>query len=147
MKKSSYKGVIAASFTPFKKNGEVDLKKIPSLVDFAVGNHLSALFVCGSTGEFASMTTRERIDVAQSFLEAAAGKLPVIVHVGSCSTQESIQLAEHAEAHGASGIAALAPFYFQVKTVKNSYAVPGRNCRSCIGFAVLLLSFAISHWG
>ncbi len=109
-----YKGLIAASFTPFKEDGRLDLDTIPSLVESALQEKLSALFVCGSTGEFASMTTRERMTVAEAFLKAAAGRIPVIVHVGSSALEESVLLARHAEEKGAVAVASLAPFYFKI---------------------------------
>ncbi|MCX6986300.1 MAG: dihydrodipicolinate synthase family protein, partial [Lentisphaerae bacterium] len=114
MKKTRFKGLIAAAFTPFKKNGELDLDKIPGLVESALTEKLTGLFVCGSTGEFASMTSQERILTAEVFLNSAGGILPIIVHVGSCSIEESIMLAEHAQENGAAAVAALAPFYFKV---------------------------------
>jgi len=114
MKTTRYKGLIAAAFTPFKENGELDLDKIPGLVESACKEKLSGLFVCGSTGEFASMTTQERMQTAEAFLNSAKGKMPILVHVGSCSIDESITLAKHARDNGAVAVATLAPFYFRV---------------------------------
>lgn len=113
MLKKRYKGLIAASFTPFNKDGGLALEKIPGLVDFSINNGLNGLFICGSTGEFASMTTEERMMTAEAYIKAADGRIPIIVHVGSCSINESKQLARHASEHGAVAIAALAPFYFK----------------------------------
>jgi purine-nucleoside phosphorylase len=42
---------------------------------------------------------------------AAAGRLPVIVHVGHASQREAAGLAAHAERAGAAGVACVAPFY------------------------------------
>lgn len=113
MKFNDYKGLIAAGFTPFTADGSLAIEKIPQLVDFAVASKLSGLFVCGSTGEFASMTSAERMLVAEAYLKSAAGRIPIIVHVGSCSITESALLARHAAENGAAAVSALAPFYFR----------------------------------
>jgi N-acetylneuraminate lyase len=45
-------------------------------------------------------------------LEIVKKRLPVIVHVGALSTDESVRLANHAEAHGADGISSVGPIYY-----------------------------------
>lgn len=108
-----YHGFIAAGFTPMKENEEVDYDKIPAIVAKAKRNGMSALFINGTTAEFATLTTQERLKLAELYLKTAKGKLPIIVHVGSSSVMESALLAKHAEDHGADAVAALAPFYFR----------------------------------
>lgn len=110
-------GLIAATNTPFKSDYELDLERIPSLTEYLIGQKLSGLFVCGSTGEFSSMNTPERKAVAEAFVKAAAGRIPVIVHIGSSAVRESQELASHAQSIGADAIAAVAPFYFKPGSV------------------------------
>lgn len=120
-----YQGLIAAGFTPMRADGEVALEKVTELVDFAVNRKISALFINGTTGEFSSLSLEERLQLAEAYLKAAAGRLPIIVHVGSASVRESAILARHAKDQGAAAVGALAPFYFRpgdlnalVKTLK-----------------------------
>ena len=92
-----FKGLVVAANTPFQSDLELDLERIPSLTDYLVGQKLAGLFVCGSTGECSGMTAPERKAAAGAFIKAAAGRIPVIVHVGSDGVRESQELAAHAE--------------------------------------------------
>lgn len=71
------------------------------------------LFVCGGTGEGVSLTREERRASAEAHVQAAAGRVPVIIHVGQNSLLEAQNLAAHAAAIGANAIAAMAPTYFK----------------------------------
>ena len=112
-----FKGLVVAANTPFQSDLELDLERIPSLTDYLVGQKLAGLFVCGSTGECSGMTAPERKAAAGAFIKAAAGRIPVIVHVGSDGVRESQELAAHAESAGADAIAAVAPYYFRPGSV------------------------------
>jgi N-acetylneuraminate lyase len=70
-------------------------------------------FICGTTGEGASLTTDERRRVAERWVAAAPADLRVIVHVGHTSLEECRSLAAHAQAIGADSIAALAPYFIR----------------------------------
>ena len=78
---------------------------------------MDGLYVCGSTGEGVSLTSHERQQVAEAFVEAAGGEMPVVVQVGHNSLAESRALAAHAASIGASAISANAPSYFKVTDV------------------------------
>lgn len=108
-----FQGLVVAANTPFTADLEVDLERIASLTDYLAGQKLAGLFVCGSTGECSAMTQMERMAVAEAFVKAAAGRIPVIVHVGSDSVREAQELAAHAQKIGAAAIAAVAPYYFR----------------------------------
>lgn len=106
-------GLLAATFTPFSPQGELDLARVPGLVERAITDGIAGLYACGSTGEGASLTLQERRSVAAAYVEAAAGRLPVLVHVGHDSLAEARGLARHAAEIGADGISAVPPVYFK----------------------------------
>ena len=106
-------GLLAATFTPFRPAGEVDLACIPDLVERAVAGGIAGLYVCGSTGEGPLLTAAERRDVAAAYVRAVAGRLPVIVQVGHDSLAEARGLARHADEIGADAISAAPPVYFK----------------------------------
>ena len=58
-------GLIAATFTPFLPNEEVNLTIIPQMADLLVRNGVSGAFICGTTGEGFSMTSDERQRTAE----------------------------------------------------------------------------------
>ncbi|HEX8105906.1 MAG TPA: dihydrodipicolinate synthase family protein, partial [Solirubrobacteraceae bacterium] len=65
----------------------------------------------GSTGEFTTLTTAERRQLAEATLAAAAGRVPVVVGTGALSTAETIELSVHAEQAGAAAVMIVPPFY------------------------------------
>jgi len=108
------KGLIAATYTPFKEDGSLHLGIIKEYVDDLVDAQLAGLYVCGSTGEGVNMSVDERKQVAAAFVRAADGRVPVIVQVGSNSLTDCKELAAHAQGIGAQAISANAPSYFKI---------------------------------
>jgi len=108
-----FKGLVAAPFTPFKAGGAVDLAKIERLAASLAANRVAGAFVCGTTGEGVSMTTAERMRVAERWQASAGPKLRVIVHVGHTSLGDSRALAAHAQKIGAAAVGCMAPFCFK----------------------------------
>ncbi len=107
------RGLIAATFTPMTDRGAVDLAALPDMVDRLAEQGVNGLYVLGSTGEGVSLTAEERRRVAEAFVQAARGRVPVIVQVGCESLAQSAQLAAHAQASGADAISAVSPVYFK----------------------------------
>ena len=115
--KKKLAGLIAAPFTPMRKDGTIHTSVIPSYADLLVKTGVNGVFICGTTGESASLTTEERRIIADAWVKAAAGRLKVIVHVGSNCLAEAIALAQQAEQSGADAIGAMAPYFFKPQTV------------------------------
>lgn len=105
--------LIAAPPTPFYSNGDLNLAEIESLAEHLVQTGVTGAFVCGTTGESASLSTQERQKVATRWVEVAGDRLRVVVHVGHSAQVESAALAAHAQSIGVTAIAATAPFYFK----------------------------------
>lgn len=111
-------GMVAATFTPMKPNGDLNMEVIKPYADLMANSKVAGVFVCGTTGEAASLTTEERKKILASWLSAAEGRFKVIAHVGSNCQREAIELASHAAVQGAWGIGAIAPGFFKPGTVK-----------------------------
>lgn len=111
-------GLVPATFTPMHDDGSLNLAPVGPTVDRLAAQGVSALFTCGSTGESASLTTAERQATLEAFVTAAAGRLPVIAHVGHTSLADARALASHAQQVGAAAIAALPPFYVKPGSVQ-----------------------------
>lgn len=105
--------LIAATVTPMEADGTIALQRIPELVQWLRADGVSGLYVLGSTGEGPSLSSRERMRVAEAFAEAAAGNLRVIIQVGHNSLAEARDLAAHAASIGVDGISATPPSFFR----------------------------------
>ena len=72
-------------------------------------NGLKGVFINGSSGEGYMLSTEERMQLAERWVEVVPKDFKVIVHVGSCCLRESRRLAEHAQKLGVWGIGSMAP--------------------------------------
>lgn len=104
--------VLTALLTPFDEDGEVDLAALREHVEFVVGCGVHGIMPCGTTGETALLEPDEVIAVVSAVVEAAAGRVPVIGHVGRPSTPATAKLIERAIAAGADGVSAIVPYYY-----------------------------------
>ncbi|KAA3660192.1 MAG: N-acetylneuraminate lyase [Calditrichaeota bacterium] len=134
------KGIIPAVFTPIKTNGDIDLAKIKPVSEFLIEEKVGAFYVCGSTGEGPLLTTRERQQVTEAYIDAVAGRVNVIVQVGHNAIKDAVILARHAANSGANAISAVPPGYFKL----NSLSVL-IDCMAEIAAAAPDLSFYYYH--
>jgi len=105
--------LVAAPHTPFRPDGSLALDVIPQQVKLLVRNGVRGAFICGTTGEGASLSTPERRAVAEAWRAATPASLALIVHVGHLSAAESRGLARHAAEIEADAIATVAPSFFR----------------------------------
>ena len=111
-------GLIAATFTPFDTWGELALGSVEKQAEHLLKTGASGAFICGSTGEFASLTIPERLAMAERWAAVVKGtSLRLVVHVGANCLADARTLAAQAESLGAEAIAALSPSYFKPRTV------------------------------
>lgn len=135
-----YHGLIAAAFTPMSADGDIDLPRIPPVAERLIADGIQGLYVCGSTGEGVSLTTAERKAVAEAYVAAAAGRVPVIVQVGHESIRQAAELAAHAEAVGADAVSAIPPTYFRPRGLRAVVA-----CAREVAIAAPSLAFFYYH--
>lgn len=110
MKATDFKGIIPPIMTAFTKEGDIYEKGTREIVDFIVP-HVQGLYPCGTYGSGPMMSPEERKKVAEIIVNQVRGRIPVIVHVGTADTKNTIELARHAEAIGAQGVGAITPYY------------------------------------
>jgi N-acetylneuraminate lyase len=111
-------GLIAAPFTAFQSDGSLNLPMIERQAQALVKDGVTGAFICGTTGEGLSLTTHERMQVAEAWIAAAPASLKIIVHVGHCSLAETQVLAAHAQKIGAAAFASIGPTFFRVSNVE-----------------------------
>jgi N-acetylneuraminate lyase len=126
MKNNLLKGLIAAPFTPMNEKGEFKPETIEIYAERLKEFGLTGAFVCGTTGEGASLTTEERKAVLEEWILQSDGVLKIIAHIGGTCLPQSVELAGHASAKGAFAIAAIAPYFFKPSSAEDliSYLRP-----------------------
>lgn len=109
--KKTCHGIIPPIITSFDKYGNVYEKGCRNVIDFQLP-YVDGFYICGSYGCGPLMDVDERKKVLEIMAEQVNGKATVIAHVGSISTQSTIELAKHAEATGADAIGVVPPYYY-----------------------------------
>lgn len=111
---SKLDGLVAASHTPFHADGSLNLECVEKQAVHLGGAGVAVAFIGGTTGESTSLTTDERLKLAERWLAVTKGSsLKVIVHVGANCLDDARSLAAQAQKLGATGVSALAPSYFK----------------------------------
>ncbi len=105
-----FSGSIVAIVTPFR-NGKVDEEKLRELVEFQILNGTDGIVPCGTTGEASTLDYEEHDRVIEIVVEQVAKRVPIIAGTGSNSTQEAIEISEHAKKAGADGLLLVTPYY------------------------------------
>ena len=107
------RGAIAAAVTPLRDEGRaLDADAVAPYVDFLASGGVDGILALGTTGEGILLSIDERCRVAELFVAAASGRLPVAVHAGAQTTADTAALAAHAAETGADAVAVIgAPYY------------------------------------
>lgn len=113
MKPLDINGLVTAAVTPMNPDGSIWDDGIARQVEYLVEKDIRGIYVLGSTGEGMLLTDKERMYVAEKFVEAAKSRIPVFVQVGHNSWRASAELAVHAKEIGADAISATPPGYFK----------------------------------
>jgi len=104
-------GSIVALVTPMHEDGAIDWPALEQLIDYHVASGTAAIGVVGTTGESATLTVPEHVEVIKFAVDRCAGRVPVVAGTGSNSTHEAIDLTRSAAAAGADYSLLVTPYY------------------------------------
>ena len=110
MKTPIFKGSCTAIVTPFTEHG-IDYERLRRNLDFQYENGTSAVVVCGTTGENATLSNDEHQELVRAAILYNVGRMKLIVGVGSNNTLTALRRAEGAKAAGADAILMVTPYY------------------------------------
>lgn len=108
--KAAVSGLLSFPVTPFGPDGAPDLPRYREHIRFLLSHRPGALFVCGGTGEFFSLTLGEYRDLVQAAVAESQGSgVPIIAGVGY-GTAMAREFARAAQEAGADGIMLMPPY-------------------------------------
>lgn len=134
-----FRGAGVALVTPFHEDGSVDYEKLAELVEEQIAGGTDAIIACGTTGEAATMSEEEHMDVIRFIIKAVNHRIPVIAGTGSNCTATAIDLSKQAEEAGAEGVLLVTPYYnkaTQGGLIQHYEAVAGAISLPCILYNV-----------
>jgi len=109
------RGVVPPVLTPFTDNGEkLDEEALCTHVTWLIDKGVHGVMPCGTTGEGPLLAVSERKRVVKVVVEAVAHRVPVLAHVGTLTTHETIDMARHAQGCGVEAISVVTPYYFRL---------------------------------
>ncbi|WP_159620428.1 dihydrodipicolinate synthase family protein [Ruania rhizosphaerae] len=104
--------VMAAIVTPMGPDESVNTDALAHLVDHYVDRGVEGIYCNGSSGEGLLLSPEERAEVTRTAVAAAAGRVPVIAHIGTLRTQEAVELGRAALGDGATAVSMIPPIYY-----------------------------------
>lgn len=134
-----FRGAGVALVTPFHEDGSVNYEKLAELVEEQIAGGTDAIIACGTTGEAATMSEEEHMDVIRFIIKAVNHRIPVIAGTGSNCTATAIDLSKQAEEAGAEGVLLVTPYYnkaTQGGLIQHYEAVAGAISLPCILYNV-----------
>ena len=104
-------GSIVALVSPMTMEGELDIPALTSLLEWHVASGTNGIVAVGTTGESATLSVDEHLDVIRHTVQTVAGRIPVIAGTGANSTSEAIEWTAAAKELGADACLLVTPYY------------------------------------
>ena len=104
-------GSMVALITPFHEDGSVNYDKLGELIDWHIQQQTDAILVLGTTAETPALTVTEEDEIARISIEAAGGRVPIIVGSGSNNTMIAMEQSIKYEKMGADALLVITPYY------------------------------------
>ena len=111
MKNPYFGRLLTAMVTPFNADGSVNYEKAADLAEWLINNGSDGLVVAGSTGEAATMSAEEKLELFRVVVNRINKRMPVIAGTGSNNTADSVKMTKMAEAMGVDGALIVGPYY------------------------------------
>lgn len=106
-----FKGSWVALITPMVGNGEVDYDSLKRLVDFHLQNDTDGLVIMGTTGEAATVSFAEQLQVIKAVCQQVNGRIGVIAGNGANATAEAVERTKALSLLPIDGFLTVTPFY------------------------------------
>lgn len=99
----TWKGVMPAVTTKFHEDFSIDRASTKKGIEAQIHAGVDGIIVCGSLGEASTLSLDEKLEVLDVALEAARGRVPVLLTIAENGTLDGCRQVERAARHGAAG--------------------------------------------
>ena len=111
MIQNKLRGMGVALVTPFDEEGNVDFEALARLVDYQLENGTDFLCVLGTTAETPTLSKEEKDQVKRCVIERVNGRVPILLGVGSNSTQAVVEAVKNEDMTGVDALLVVVPYY------------------------------------
>lgn len=106
-----FHGSLVALVTPMDERGAIDFMAVDALVDWHLNAGTDALVIAGTTGESATLTDDEKIQLIRHVVRFVRERIPVIAGTSAVATAHAIMLTKAAMHVGADACLLMTPAY------------------------------------
>lgn len=106
-----FQGSGVAIVTPFYEDGSIDYPSLKNLIEFQIENNTDAIIIAGTTGETATLSNQEQIEIIDFAVKEVDSRVPVIAGTGTNNTLETVYLSQEAQKLGVDGLLIVTPYY------------------------------------
>ncbi|XDZ52448.1 4-hydroxy-tetrahydrodipicolinate synthase [Neisseriaceae bacterium CLB008] len=104
-------GILVPLVTPFKADHSLDVDTLKTLTEAFINKGVTGLVVCGTTGEYYTLTEQERETVLTTVAGIAKGRVTLVAGINDLSTEGACQRARQAQTLGYEGLMLAPPPY------------------------------------
>lgn len=110
-----FQGIITPIITPMNRDFEqsINYDALRVLIEHLISNGVSGLFILGSNGEFQVLSIEEKKKLISYVVKMVNKRVPVLVGVGSCNMNETLELANYAREEKVDGLSLVPPYFIK----------------------------------
>ena len=122
MKNALFGGVNAAVLTAMKPDLSPDLDRMAAHCRWLLANGCNGLGIMGTTGEANSFGLTERKQILEGLVARGIPAHVMMPGTGCANLSDTVELTQHARAHGCKGVLVLPPFYYKAPSDDGLFA-------------------------
>ncbi|MBT4693238.1 MAG: dihydrodipicolinate synthase family protein [Planctomycetaceae bacterium] len=114
MSQAKLAGIFTPNIVCLDAQGNINERETRRYVDWLIDNGVQGLYPNGSTGEFTRFTAAERERTIEIITDQVNGRVPILAGAAEANSRETIRACERYYELGATAVAIVAPFYYQI---------------------------------
>jgi len=105
------KGTGVALITPFNEDFSIDYDSLEGLINYQINGGIDFLVVMGTTGESATLSSQEKMEVITFCKKINNCRLPIVLGIGGNNTFALIEEIKSTDLEGIDAILSVSPYY------------------------------------
>lgn len=106
-----FSGAGVALITPFNEDKSIDYSALERLIEDQISGGIDFMVVLGTTGETPALSEVEKKEIVRFVIEKNAGRLKIVVGMGSNNTLGLVQSIQNADFNGVDAVLSVTPWY------------------------------------
>lgn len=115
-------GVITPLLTPINQDESINYEQMRALIDYVVDGGVDAIFIMGSTGEFARFDEATRGNIIRECVRHVAGRVLVYAGVADTGLAAVLRNVKSAQQAGADVLVVTLPYYYPIHNDDEAYS-------------------------